>query len=315
MKRLLMCCLALYLMSANLVQAQTNEELQAQKDAKSAELADAEAQLKALTDQVNGLKADVANLTDQLTPYPRVAKGLLSNIGLNFANFSDWYSKDQPNTSAVNIGVSTVGFINAEYEKAFWRNRANLTLGWIRFDDKDNPDDEDGFQVAADAFNLSSLYGFKLTEKIAVSTLGEYRTAVLDGRLNNPGYLDLGMGATWTPMPNLVVVAHPLNYNFVFSDDDVNFDFSLGAKIVADYNQKFLEKIVWTSNLSIFASYKSSDLSNWTWVNNFSTAVKGIGVGLDIGLRSNKQEALAEGFTDNPLQTYWILGLSYAIGK
>ncbi|MEO0339118.1 MAG: DUF3078 domain-containing protein [Bacteroidota bacterium] len=315
MKRLLMCCIAIYLVSANFTYAQTNEELQAQKEAKSVELADAEAQLKTLTDQVNGLKEDVAKLTDQLTPYPRVAKGLLSNIGLNFANFSDWYSKDQPNTSAVNIGISTVGFINAEYEKAFWRNRANLTLGWIRFDDKDNPDDEDGFQVAADAFNLSSLYGFKLTEKIAISTLGEYRTAVLDGRLNNPGYLDLGVGATWTPVPNLVIVAHPLNYNFVFSDDDVNFDSSLGAKIVADYNQKILEKIVWTSNLSIFSSYKSGDLSNWTWVNNFSTAVKGIGVGLDIGLRSNKQEALAEGLTDNPLQTYWILGLSYAIGK
>lgn len=315
MKRLLMCCLAICLVSANIAYAQTNEELQAQKDAKSTELADAEAQLKTLTDQVNGLKADIAGITEQLTPYPRVSKGLLSNIGLNFSNFSDWYSKDQPNTSAVNIGLSTTGFINSEYEKSFWRNSANLTLGWIKFDDKDNPNDEDGFQVAADAFNLSSLYGFKLTEKVAVSALGEYRTAVLDGRFNNPGYLDLGVGATWTPMPNLVVVAHPLNYNFVFSDDEFDFDSSLGAKIVADYTQKIVENIAWKSNLSIFASYKSGDLSNWTWVNNFSTAVKGVGVGLDIGLRSNKQEALAQGLTDNPLQTYWILGLSYAISK
>ena len=34
------------------------------------------------------------------------------------------------------------------------------------------------------------------------------------------GYLDAGVGATWTPVTDLVVVIHPLNYNFVFADND-----------------------------------------------------------------------------------------------
>lgn len=295
--------------------AQDTQQLAKEKETKAASLKEVETELKALQKQAATLKADIANITDQLTPYPRWNKGLNTNIGLNFSTFNNWFPKAQPTTSAVNIGLATTVFANAEYEKSFWRNSANLTLGWLKFDDKDNPDDEDGFQVAADAFNITSLYGRNLTKKLAVSALGEYRTSILDGQLNNPGYLDLGVGATWTPIKNLVVVAHPLNYNFVFSEDDINFDSSLGAKIVADYTRKFGESIAWRSNLSAFLSYKSSDLSNWAWVNNFSTAYKGVGIGLDIGLRSNQQEANAAGADGNPLQTYYILGLSYAISK
>lgn len=294
---------------------QTQEEMQAEREAKRAELSTLEEELKSLTDQVNSLKGDIAQLTDQLTPYPRWKTGLGANIGMNFSNFNNWFPKDKPNTTAINIGFTATGFAGAEYEKAFWRNRANLTLGWLKFDDQDNPDDESGFQVAADAFNLTSLYGLKITPKLAASLLGEYRTSVLDGQLNNPGYLDLGTGFTWTAAPNLSVVVHPLNYNFVFAEDGADFNSSLGAKVVADYAISIVKNLTWTSNLSAFVSYERSELSNWTWVNSFSTAVKGIGVGLDVGLRSNQQEATAAGETGNPLQTYWILGLSYAIAK
>ncbi len=49
----------------------------------------------------------------------------------------------------------------------------------------------------------------------------------------------LGVGATWTPIKDLFVVIHPLNYNFVFSSGDAIFESSLGAKIVADYSKDF----------------------------------------------------------------------------
>lgn len=315
MKRLLIMALAaLFFLPAGM-NAQTTEELQAEKAAKSATLDSLTKEFKALEKQVNKLQSDVASLTDQLTPYPRWKKGLLGNVGLNIANFDTWLPKDQPSTSAVNIGVTSTAFINGDWENAFWRNNANLTLGWLRFDNQDNPDDTDEFQVSADAFNLVSLYGYKLSPKLAISTLGEYRTSVLDGKLNNPGYLDLGIGATWTPVTDLVVVVHPLNYNFVFSDEEFNYESSLGAKLVADYTKSIFEGLNWRSNLSAFLSYENQDFSNYTWVNTFSTAYKGIGIGLDVGLRNNKQEALAAGLEDNPLQTYWVLGLSYAISS
>ena len=299
------------------MQAQTVEEMQAEKAAKEAELNALQPQLDELTTKTDALKADIASLTDKLTPYPRWDKGLLGTVGVNFSDFSDWLPKEQPNTRAINIGLTANGFINGDFEKAFWRNGTNLTLGWLMFDDKDNPDDVDTLQVAADAFNITSLFGYKLSDKLAASTLGEYRSSMLDGKFNNPGYLDLGLGATWTPVTDLVVVVHPLNYNFVFADDIEGFEYqsSLGAKVVADYTKAIVKNVVWKSNLSAFLSYEGSDLSNYTWINSFSTAVKGVGVGLDIGLRSNKQEADAVGKSDNPLQSYWLLGLSYAISS
>ncbi len=315
MKRLFTILIACSFFLYNGLHAQTTAELEAEKAAKSATLDSLKKEFKALEKQVNKLQSDVASLTDQLTPYPRWKKGLLGNVGLNIANFDSWLPKDQPSTSAINIGVTSTAFINGDWENAFWRNSANLTLGWLKFDNKDNPDDIDEFQVSADALNVVSLYGYKLSPKFAISTLGEYRTSVLDGKFNNPGYLDLGVGATWTPVTDLVVVVHPLNYNFVFADEEFNFESSLGAKVVADYTKTIVQGLNWKSNLSAFLSYENPDFSNYTWVNTFSTAYKGIGIGLDVGLRNNKQEALAAGLNDNPLQTYWVLGLSYAISS
>lgn len=306
----------LFVMAICTARAQTMDEMKADMAAKETELTDLQASLEEMTAKADALKAEVDALADQITPYPRWDRGILGSVGANISGFNNWLLLEQSNIDAVNITFSSNGFINADFEKSFWRNNANLVLGWQRFDNRDTPEDSDEFQVSADAFNVSSLYGFKLSPKWAVSALGEYRTSVLDGRFNNPGYLDLGIGATWTPITDLVVVVHPLNYNFVFSDND-EFDFqsSLGAKVVADYSLAVTDNIAWKSNLSAFLSYEGSELSNYTWINSVSTAVRGVGVRLELGLRSNEQEAMAAMLDDNPIQSYWLIGLSYAIAS
>ena len=187
--------------------------------------------------------------------------------------------------------------------------------------DVDGVSGDEGFETATDVFTLSSLYGKRFNKKWALSGLAEYRTTIIDN-FNDPGYLDLGAGITWTPTNNLVVVMHPGNYNFVFSSGDTVFESSLGAKIVADYTKKY-GKLSVKSNLSIFQSYKTADLSNWTWTNSFGYTIwKGIGLGFELGLRNNKQEALNNAkitdanadfsSVDNKIQSYWLFGLSYA---
>ncbi|MCF8246552.1 MAG: DUF3078 domain-containing protein [Saprospiraceae bacterium] len=314
-KRILLLSFAL-LSFCMVTNAQTIEELKAAKAEKEAQLAPLAAQLAELTGQVDALKADVADLTDKVTPYPRWDVGALGNLGLSISGFNNWFPKSTPNTTAVNIGFSANSFANLQQRNYFWRNNANLALAWLKFDNEDVGDDNPDFQVAADAFNVSSLFGYKLSEKWAISTLGEYRTSILDGKFNNPGYLDIGAGATWTPITDMVVVFHPLNYNFVFSDSDFNYESSLGCKVVADYKQQITPGLAWKSNFSGFFSYEGSNLHNWTFINGITTAVKGIGIGFDIGLRKNKQEALAADAnrSDNPLQMYYLIGLSYAIG-
>ena len=79
-------------------------------------------------------------------------------------------------------------------------------------------------------------------------------------------------------------------------------------------------------------SYKDSNLSNWTWINSLSYTVwKGIGLGFELGLRDNKQEAVNYALgnyetlpvqlpenepnfdnVDNDLQVYTTFGLSYS---
>ena len=301
--------LSVLVLAFSMVQAQTDEELKTMK-------AEKEAQVAELEGQVAALKGEIAGIDKQLVILPRWETGAFGVIGLDINRFNDWLGRNpQSNTSSANISVALNGKANLFTEKAFWRNGLNVNMGWLKFDDKNDPDDDGDFKNSADAVNITSLYGYKLTEKIAISTLGEYRSTILNN-FNNPGYLDLGVGATWTPMNNLVVVMHPLNYNFVFAEGETTYESSLGAKIVGDYSAEIAKGVNWKSNLSVFLSYQDLDnLSNWTWINGLGFNVwKGIGVGLELGLRKNKQEAVAAELTDNPLQMYYVIGLSYNIG-
>ncbi|MDT0538816.1 MULTISPECIES: DUF3078 domain-containing protein [Croceitalea] len=291
------------------ITAQTEEELKATLATKKDSIAAIQGRADAIQAQIDGL--------------PGWRTGAFGTIGGSLSNFSNWYAQGVPNNSSGNIGVTANVFANLQQEKFFWRNSLTANFAWVKLDDKDIDTDEEGFTGTTDVFNISSLYGRKLSEKWAVSGLMEYRTTVLNN-FNDPGYLDLGVGATWTPVQNLVVVIHPLNYNFVFADNDAVFQSSLGAKIVADYTRQ-IGAVGFKSNLSMFQSYESGDLSNWQWTNTFTyTLWKMIGVGFDFGLRNNAQEALNYELTtlgntgatfdniDNDLQSFWNIGLSYA---
>ena len=297
------------------ISAQTAEELKAE--------------LKAKKDSISKLQAKANKIQKKLDALPGWRTGAFGTIGASVSSFNNWYARNEPNTNAGNIAVTVNGFANLIEEKFFWRNSANLNLGWVKLDDRDDPNDNSGFETASDVFTLTSLYGRRLNKKWAMSGLLEYRTTLIEN-FNDPGYLDLGVGFTWTPTSTLVVVLHPGNYNFVFSDGSTAFESSLGAKIVADYTEKFGGLSV-KSNLSIFQSYESSNLSNWTWMNSLGYEIwKGLGLGFEFGLRNNKQEALNFALAefnsstvipapatptfdniDNELQTYWLFGLSY----
>jgi len=309
MKKLLIAFVMVFALSPTY--AQTLEELKAEQAPKK--------------DSISALQAKVDAIQGQIDALPGWKKGAFGTIGGSLSGFNNWYSKGAPNSSAGNIGFTVNAFANNLQEKFFWRNSATVNLSWVKNDNKDDDIDSD-FESATDVFSFTSLYGRKLSDKWAVSTLGEYRTTIIDN-FNDPGYLDLGVGFTWTPITDMVVVIHPLNYNFVFSSGDTVFESSLGAKIVVDYTKQ-LGDVNFKTNLSMFQSYEGSDFSNWTWTNSFGyTLWKKIGVGFEFGLRDNKQEALnnALGFdpiptptptfdnVDNKLQSYWMFGLNYAL--
>lgn len=276
-------------------------------------------------DSIAAIQGRVDALQSQIDAFPGWKKGIFGTIGANLSGSKNWYQQGTPNNSAGNIGITLNGFANLDKDKFFWRNSGNINAQWVKIDNKDIDTDDDGFNSTTDVFNITSLYGYKLSDRIAISGLGEYRTAIINN-FNDPGYLDLGIGATWTPITDMVVVIHPLNYNFVFAEDDTAYESSTGAKILVDYTRK-IGAINFKTNFSTFQSYKSGDLSNWTWINSFGyTFWKGIGLGFEFGLRGNRQEAFANalaqpgadptltiGEVDNTTQSYWLFGLNYSL--
>ncbi len=303
------CILALALIIGfGSLTAQTKEELKALQKEKNDSIA-------VLKGKADAIQAEI----DALPGWRFKATG---TIGGSISGFNNWYSKETPNSSVGNFGVNINAYADLIEEKYFWKNATNINIGWVKFDDKDDTSDSEDYEVATDVFSLSSLYGYKVSKNFAVSALMEYRSTLVNN-FNDPGFLDLGVGGTWTPVSNLVVVIHPANYNFVFSSGDAQYDSTFGAKVVADYTKSFGGLNV-KSNLSVFLSYEGSDFSNYTWTNSFSyTFWKSLGVGFDFGLRKNKQEALNYelGFDpdatfetiDNDLQSYWLLGLNITL--
>jgi Protein of unknown function (DUF3078) len=308
------------------VYAQDTPLTDAEVAALKAEKAEKEAQIAALQGEVGGIQAKIDAL-------PGWEFGTLGTIGASYSRFTDWLGSENPNVQSSSLGFSANAFANYDDPKQFWRNGGNLTFVRTKLtqDHKvDSITDASKWLTTADAINASSLYGYKLTPKWAVSGLGEYRSTL--SNFNDPGFLDIGVGATWTPIKDMVVVLHPLNYNFVFSNSDLlQYESSLGCKVVVDYSKALPMGVAWKTNLSGFLSYKApSDYSNWTWINSFGfTAWKGLGVGFEFGLRGNKQESfnsyLAKNVTtpefeigdldkdDNPIQSYFLIGLTYSL--
>ena len=306
MKKLTLLLLITF--SVGITNAQTKEELLAEKAIYS--------------DSIKRLQKKEDALQSQVDLLPGWRFKTFGTIGGSISGFNNWYAKETPNSSVGNFGFNINSYANLVQDKFFWKNAANVNISWVKFDDKDDDTDNEEYEVATDVFSLTSLYGHNLSKTFALSALGEYRSTLVQN-FNNPGFLDLGIGVTWTPIKNLIIVVHPADYNFVFSRGDNVYESSFGAKIVADYSKSFGDFNI-KSNLSMFQSYKSSNYSNYTWTNSFAYTIwKGIGLGFDFGLRKNKQEALNYNLKtdpdatfnsiDNKLQSYWLFGLNFKL--
>lgn len=315
---LLLCLLAM----TTMLSAQTLEELEAMK-------AEKKAALDAIQSELNGIQS-------QIDAIPKGWEyGGVGVLGLNFSGNDSWFAVDNPFTSSTGFGISASAFANKDEEKYFWNNLLTLNLQKVETkitNTKDGVDQD--VESITDALDLSSLFGYKLHPKFAISAEGKFTTGVLN--FIDPGKLVVSAGATWLPIDNMVVLIHPLGYEKNWPGELVS---AAGAKIGATYARKILPNVSWSSNLSAFIPYSggeaefadadgnavlvdygAGDLMNWTWINGFSTTLwKNLGVGLNIGLRQDRQ--LADKYqydfdgqsSDNPIQFYYNLGLAYTL--
>ncbi|PIE80525.1 MAG: hypothetical protein CSA15_01930 [Candidatus Delongbacteria bacterium] len=283
------------------------------KEALKTELSDIKSQIKALEKKASAVQTKIDNLYGWKV-------SAFGSIGVNLSGFNNWYANSKPNLSEGNINIVHDVYAKLNREKYFWLSYLNLNLGWKKSYNKDKDTKDKGFENKTDIFKLGSLFGYKLTEKFSLSALMEYRGSFIKD-FADPSFVDLGVGMAWNPVKDCYIVVNPLSYEFIFSGNEKTYKSSMGAKFLADYTRQ-IGKINFKTNVTAFLSYKSMDLSNWTWTNSFSyTLWKKIGLGFNFGLRQNKQEAFNSKITsypslkdtDNKLQSFWMFGLSYTL--
>lgn len=278
------------------MQAQTLEELRALRSEKNKEL--------------DALKGEVAGLDKQIRTFPGWKTSLFGTLGFNLSSFNNWFKQGNPNSTSSTIAVNLNGIANYDKDKLFWRNAGNLNLGWQKLvlDKTAEASDTAQFENVSDVLKLTSLIGYRLFDHISMSGLIEYNTSVINN-FNNPGILDIGVGLTWKPISNLVVVVHPLNAHIIMGDNP-DFNSGFGAKAVVDYQAQILPGVNWNTNFTTFIPYKQFEPSifEYTWTNGLSYNIwKGLGIGLDFALRGADFEIL------DTTQNYWIFGISYKI--
>jgi hypothetical protein len=213
-------------------------------------------------------------------------------------------------------------------EKTLWNTKLIIQEGFLKVNTagiEGGPGLTDAENHTVDLLNIASLYGYRVHSKFAITALGEFSSSVRN--FVKPGVFDIGVGGTWTPTSNLVVVAHPLNYHVAFSGaGSLESSGSIGAKVRVDYTNSYQligKKVNFSSTLSTFVPYSGAkNLANpidpdnieanvgpfeYTWINKISFEVwKGIGVGVDFGLRGAE-------FQNADTQSFYNLGLSYSI--
>jgi len=297
-------------LSFGIMNAQSMEELKSMKTDKQA--------------SIDAIQAEIDGIQKQINEFPGWSTKLLGTLGGNFSGFSNWAANANTNSSAQSFVFDLFGSVRYNGDKHFLYNDAILSVGRLSTDN-DTTDDEDGItSTLPNKLNLSSLYGYKLTSTLALSAGIAYNTGILGTNavsgskiFNNPGDLDIGIGATWTPINDFYLMVHPLNYHFKFGDNP-DFASAAGAKIKAGYAREIIKGVAWVSNLEGFYAYGSAGINELTnnprpsaswyeWTNTFAFSVwRGIGVGITYGLRTAKSE-----FADT--QSRYSVGLSYTL--
>ncbi len=138
-------------------------------------------------------------------------------VGMNLSDFNNWYSNSKPNLSSGNINIIQDVYAKLNREKYFWISYTNVKLKWQKSYNPDKDPKNKGFKGKADVFKIASLFGYKLTDKFAVSALTDYRGTFIK-KFADPSFWDLGVGMSWKPLEDFYIVVNPINYEFVFSE-------------------------------------------------------------------------------------------------
>ncbi len=260
---------------------------------------------------LDSLKLNLKKINNEIQEMPYWNIGFGGIVGMDFNYFSNWVGQGEYHNSS-SASASTAFNIRGHLigKDFFWRNNGKMTLAWKKLDFDNRGDNE--FHKTADIVKINTHLGNKINEDIAMSMLGEWKSNILNQALS-PSYMDWSIGITWTPNKEFLAVMHPMNYELILSDKD-QFESSLGAKLVMEYDHQLTNSLQVTSNLSGFMSYENIEqLTNYTWTSGLNMKLmQNIGLGIEYALRVSPQETAAIESNED-VQSYVVMGVSYVL--
>lgn len=164
---------------------------------------------------------------------------------------------------------------SADYKKDrhLWQNRLELGYGL-------NNTTTNGTRKTNDKIYLSSMYGYKVAKQWYLSAFTTFQTQFAKGynydvsrdvyisRFLSPGYLSVGVGATWTPAEWFTLTLSPATWRGTFVRDDMLSDAGafgvtpgkhllseFGGNAKAEVKYEFLPNMTLYSRLDLFSNY------------------------------------------------------------
>ena len=237
--------------------------------------------------QVDSLAvSDTTIVGDTVKPEPKYWKmKALYTLNGTQTSFVNWNAGGRNNISAI-AGI----IANAYYKKdrISWTNDLSVALGGLYYTDKlaTNP-----MQKTDDRIDVATNFGYKIKKHVFVSTVGGFRTQMLDGfsfpndsvRVSTfmaPAYVSFAIGIDFIKDENFSVFTSPLASKMTIVNDQVlsnagafgvtpavydglgnvltagkRFRGEFGAYIKMKYNKSLMKNVDLKSKLELFSNY------------------------------------------------------------
>ena len=199
----------------------------------------------------------------------RWTKGVFTQLGFSQVSLSNWADGGY---SSVALNTYINFYANYTYEKMFWENRVQVAYGFVEsFGDR--------YRKSDDKLIIDSKVGYKAVEKVFMSAFFNFRSQFSPGFnypsgkpiqlvsvFMAPGYISLGVGMDYKPIPQLSVNFSPLASNLVVVENpslrvkygnriDQPVKLELGAQLKVDYKHQVMKNVNVNSTMILFSDF------------------------------------------------------------
>jgi hypothetical protein len=243
--------------------------------------------VKALkADAEKGIKKDAADTASKIWK-----KGGMFSLNVNQGSLSNWSAGGDKFTFSLNAFLNTYAFYKKDMHS--WDNNLDLAYGVINTTSL-------GHRKASDRIDLTSKYGYALTQKLNLALLGNVRSqfakgysylkdmsgndsASLTSKSFSPTYVLVSLGLDYKPNADLSLFFSAVTGRWVIAGDPVigpiygvpvgkKAKSEFGAYFSANYLKKISTNITYKGKLDLFSNYRSNPQNIDIFFSNALTA-------------------------------------------